>query len=63
MACERNEGCICPNTACARHGHCCLCVKAHRSVNDLTYCMKHNEDGSTRLEDLYKKMSTKFGNK
>lgn len=40
------EKCICPRTACARHGKCCECIKHHRDKGDKVYCMRDRKNKS-----------------
>ncbi|SCY92513.1 hypothetical protein [Alkaliphilus peptidifermentans] len=34
------NSCPCPKTKCERHGKCCECIKHHRDIKTLVYCMR-----------------------
>ncbi len=46
MACEHSKEveCNCKNTACVNHGKCCDCVKRHKGLGNLPFCLRHIEN-------------------
>ncbi len=46
MACEHNNciECNCKNKECANHGKCCECVKRHKGLGNLPYCLRDIEN-------------------
>ncbi len=46
MACEYSEGveCTCVKVECENHGKCCDCVKRHKGLGNLPFCLRHIEN-------------------
>ncbi len=46
MACEFSVGveCTCKNVECGNHGKCCECVKRHKGLGNLPFCLRHIEN-------------------
>jgi hypothetical protein len=44
MACPNVKECICPNTDCANHAKCCVCVANHRKNGNVPLCMRPKTD-------------------
>lgn len=40
MANCNEKNCNCTNTACERHGKCCLCINFHREKGSKVFCMR-----------------------
>ena len=53
--------CICPKTACPNHGKCCQCIKKHKDMDSLPYCLFETSDKS--LENYYKELKKRFEGK
>ncbi len=46
MACEYSVEveCNCKNETCVNHGKCCECVKRHKGLGNLPFCLRHIEN-------------------
>jgi hypothetical protein len=40
MSCPNVKECACPNTSCANHSQCCVCVANHRKAGNLPVCLR-----------------------
>jgi hypothetical protein len=53
--------CICPKETCPNHGKCCQCIKKHKDMDSLPYCLFETDNKS--LENYYNELKKRFEGK